>query len=163
MNEKQEITVIEFINMIFQDAYEHNQESVAKQSQIFVSELSQTLAQGQELEVLLKNRLEAGRRLGWIEEQDIINGERRLDRRTCARLLHMYRKLVLGIKDAADITSAYDIKDLFDCRVCANHIAQMVIQGVMEPVFLENIKIFDVYGSVTVEEARVFIKKLFLL
>ena len=79
-----------------------------------------------------EQRLQEGRIRGWIEEQDLLNLEEALDRRSAARILHMYLRIVRGVKDAEDITPAYGLRDLFDCRVCANHIAQVYVRGIMD-------------------------------
>ena len=96
----------------------------------------------------------------WIEEQDLINKDKQIDRRNAARILHMYLLNELSIKDVKDITPAYVIKDLFDCRVCANHIAQIYVRGFMEAVHIGTLCIFDVHGKVTVEEADEIIERL---
>jgi hypothetical protein len=101
-----------------------------------------------------------GRKRGWIEEQDITEKDRPLDRRTSARLIHMYMKNVLKIDDIPDITPSYHIRDLFDCRICANHIAQVLQRIIMDPVQLGDIQIFDVFGKVTDEEAEEAIRRL---
>ena len=101
-----------------------------------------------------------GRNQGWLEEQDTVDLTKQLDRRSCARILHMYRMKVLGIKDVEDITSAYELRDIFDCRICTNHIAQIVLSNIMEPVTLGGLRIFDVYGEVSEEEARRYISHL---
>ena len=96
----------------------------------------------------------------WTEEQDILNQDKQLDRKNAARLLHMYMKYELGIKDVTDITPAYELRDLFDCRVCANHIAQVYLQGVMDAAKIGDMKIFDSNAEFTEREARESIKKL---
>ena len=95
----------------------------------------------------------------WVEDQDIHSLEEAIDRRTAARILHMYRRKVLGISDVPDISPAYNLRDLFDCRGCANHIAQVVLQGVMEPVQVGDMTIFDVYRKLTEEEAEIYIDR----
>ena len=96
----------------------------------------------------------------WTEEQDVLNQDKQLDRKNAARLLHMYMKCELGIKDVTDITPAYELRDLFDCRVCANHIAQVYLQGVMNAAKIGEMKIFDSNADFTEREARESIKKL---
>lgn len=96
----------------------------------------------------------------WTEEQDVLNQDKQLDRKNAARLLHMYMKCELGIKDVTDITPAYELRDLFDCRVCANHIAQVYLQGVMNVAKIGEMKIFDSNADFTEREARESIKKL---
>ena len=96
----------------------------------------------------------------WLEEQDLLNRGEELERRTAARIIHMYMRTVLGVKDVEDITPAYELRDLFDCRVCANHIAQVYMRGIMDAVRIGELCIFDVHGKVTREEAVSYVGKI---
>ena len=91
-------------------------------------------------------------KIDWMEEQDLINKDKQIDRRNAARILHMYMQQELHIKDFKDITPAYVLKDLFDCRVCANHIAQVYLRGLMKSIKIGEISMFDLYGDVYEEE-----------
>ena len=59
-----------------------------------------------------------------------------------------------------DITPAYVLKDLFDCRTCANHIAAVYLNGIMDSVKLGELTIFDVYGGFNREDAFEVIRRL---
>lgn len=52
-------------------------------------------------------------------------------RQTAAGIVHKYLLNVLRESDEADIRGAYVLKDLFDCRVCVNHVAQVYLKGIM--------------------------------
>ena len=95
------------------------------------------------------------RKAGWIEEQDVIGKDEELDRRTAARIIHMFMKKILGIRDLKD-----GLKDLFDCRVCAAHIAEVYIRGIIQPIDMNGMLIFDVFRSVSEEEAEKMIAVL---
>ena len=69
---------------------------------------------GETVDAELELRLQQARQLGWVEDQDIHSLEEAIDRRTAARILHMYRRKVLGISDVPDISPAYNLRDLFD-------------------------------------------------
>lgn len=107
--------------------------------------------------------LQEFRKAGWVEEQDIMGQDEELDRRTAARIIHLFMRTVLGIKDSEDITPAYQLKDLFDCRVCAGHIAEVYMKGIIPAVELNGMKIFDVFRSVSEEEAEAMITALMKL
>ena len=107
--------------------------------------------------------LQEFRKAGWVEEQDIMGQDEELDRRTAARIIHLFMRIVLGIKDSEDITPAYQLKDLFDCRVCAGHIAEVYMKGIIPAVELNGMKIFDVFRSVSEEEAEAMITALMKL
>lgn len=73
-----------------------------------------------------------GRRAGWLEEADELYPDREISRKNVARILHQYLLRAGGVADIGDIQEAYKLKDLFDCRVCANHVAQVYIRGLMD-------------------------------
>ncbi|MCR4989324.1 MAG: glycoside hydrolase family 27 protein [Lachnospiraceae bacterium] len=52
-----------------------------------------------------------------------------------AEELHLYIK-DKGVKDLDDISGAEVLKDLYDCRVCAFHIAQVYLRGLMDAFFI---------------------------
>ena len=95
----------------------------------------------------------------WSEEQDLMNWDKQLDRRTAARLVHMYLKVVKRVDDLDDITAAYDLRDLFDCRSCANHVAQVYLRGIMPAHKVGEIEMFDVYKDVDKAEAEEILDK----
>ncbi len=56
--------------------------------------------------------------------------EVRLTRKVCACILHEFLKNVLGYPDI-DWDRANGLKDIYECRVCANSIAQVYERGIM--------------------------------
>lgn len=72
-----------------------------------------------------------GRRAGWLEEADQLYPDAAIYRKNVARILHQYLLKVKNIPDIGDISEAYKLKDLFDCRICANHVAQVYLRGLM--------------------------------
>ncbi len=107
--------------------------------------------------------LQACRLAGWLEEQDILNADKPLERRNLARILHEYLRRVRGVRDLPDITPDYELKDLFDCRICADHIAQVVLRGLMEPVRIGDLCIFDGHRLCDKKEAEAAVTRLLLL
>ncbi len=99
---------------------------------------------------------ESFRKRGWIEEE----AEEMLDRRTAARLIHLFMRDMLGIEDIRNINEAYKLKDLFDCRVCAGHIAQVYLRGIIDAEMIGDMYIFDSFRGVTSEEALGWIKMI---
>ena len=73
-----------------------------------------------------------GRRAGWLEEADQLYPDAAISRKNVARILHQYLLKVRNIPDIGDIYEAYKLKDLFDCRICANHVAQVYLRGLMD-------------------------------
>ena len=73
-----------------------------------------------------------GRKEGWLEAEDELFADRDITRKNAARILHMYLLKVRGISDISGIEKAHVLRDLFDCRVCANHVAQMYLRSIMD-------------------------------
>ena len=69
----------------------------------------------------------------WLEDQDETHPEKPLNRQTAARILHEFLRIECGLDDLQDISSATQLKDLYTCRVCTNHIAQVCARGLMHP------------------------------
>ena len=72
-----------------------------------------------------------GRNEGWLEAEDEVFKARPVTRKNVARICHMYLLKVMKVNDL-DITRAKELKDLYDCRVCANHVAQVYLRGIMD-------------------------------
>lgn len=75
--------------------------------------------------------LRYGHYRGWLEDQDERHPEAPLNRQTAARIIHQFLQIECYIPDLQDITPATRLKDLYTCRVCANHIAQVYTRGIM--------------------------------
>ena len=69
---------------------------------------------------------------GWLEDADERNPTAPLNRQTAARITHEFLRLELNIPDLQNISPATKLKDLYTCRVCANHIAQLYCRGIMD-------------------------------
>lgn len=113
-------------------------------------------------ENLLPHLLLYGHKRGWLEDSDETNPHKLLDRRTAARIVHQFMKIEMHIPDETDISQAENLKDLYTCRVCANHIAQVVVKKIMQPVLAPDEKtyIFDSLAIVTKQEQEQIIKKI---
>ncbi len=73
-----------------------------------------------------------GRNNGWLEQEDALFREDAICRKNVARILHMYLLKEKGIPDLSDISKAAVLHDLYDCRVCANHVSQIYLRGIMD-------------------------------
>lgn len=92
--------------------------------------------------------LRYGHYRGWLEDSDERNPSSPLNRQTAARIIHMFMLIELGIPDLQDVTPAKALKDLYTCRICANHIAQLYTRDIMsaekkeEPDFSDSPALF---------------------
>ena len=83
-------------------------------------------------QITLPELLRFGHFRGWLEDADERNPTAPLNRQTAARITHEFLRLELNIPDLQNISPAKRLKDLYTCRVCANHIAQVYCRGIMD-------------------------------
>lgn len=88
---------------------------------------------------------------GIIEDYDLLNRNKSVERRRAARIIHEALKLELTEVDEADWSAAEDLLDLYSCHSCVIHIAQVYVKGIMSE---RREKTFDLTGSITIAEAR---------
>jgi len=98
-----------------------------------------------------------GRREGWLEEEDTLYPDFGIDRRAAARIIHQFIKIKLGIADVSDWSRAKKCADLYDCRVCAAHIAQVVERYIFLPKYENRFGLLD---KVTEEELSFAIERI---
>lgn len=76
-----------------------------------------------------------------------------MTRKNAARIIHDFLRTELKEADEIDIAPAYALQDLFDCRVCAGHIIQVYVKGIMDGVALpDGRQVFDAEKTVFPEE-----------
>ncbi len=85
-----------------------------------------------------KSLLHYGRKRYWLEDCDEANPDSFLDRRNAARICHQFMKIELGIKDLDDVSRAGELKDLYTCRICTPHVAQIYCRGIMDAQLVED-------------------------
>ena len=73
-----------------------------------------------------------GLQKGWLEYGDELYSDEPVLRKNEARIFHMFLLKELGINDLQDIQKAGVLRDLYDYRVCANHVAQVYLRGIMD-------------------------------
>ena len=76
-------------------------------------------------------------------------------RKQAAVQVHEYLREKLSEADEIDVRAAYSLRDLFDCRVCAGHIMQVYVKGIMDSVTdTSGQLIFGTERKVSPEEAE---------
>lgn len=100
----------------------------------------------------------------WLEDQDEAHPENPLNRQTAARILHEFLRIECGLDDLQNISSATKLKDLYTCRVCTNHIAQVCVRGLMHPQEIQTSEkeelIFNHLELVPKKEVQEILKKV---
>ena len=104
---------------------------------------------------------EKARIFGLIDKYESEHPENKVLRKDAAKILHLYMLKVLSLKDEEDMSAASVLKDLYDCRVCVNHIAQVYLKGIMKAhEYPEGLKLFDSNVELSEAEALEAIKTL---
>ncbi len=94
---------------------------------------------------------------GWLEPGDAKLAAKPIQKRNLARITHEYLKKELGEADEEDWSAAAELKDLYDCHVCVNHVAQMYVKGIMDPA---EEKVFGMKTPVSKEAAEETLQRL---
>ena len=94
---------------------------------------------------------------GIITDYDIAKIDSPIERRATARIVHEVLLHELGEKDEDEWSAANDLKDLYNCRTCVIHIAQMYVKGIM---LSREDDIFDVKGNINYDEAQSIIIRM---
>ncbi len=76
-----------------------------------------------------------------------------MTRKNIVGLIHDFLRTELQEPDEIDSAPAYVLQDLFDCRVCAGHIIQVYVKGIMDGIVLPDGRmVFDAEKQVSKEE-----------
>lgn len=76
-----------------------------------------------------------------------------MTRKNIVRIIHDFLRTELQEPDEIDSEPAYVLQDLFDCRVCAGHIIQVYVKGIMDGIVLPDGRmVFDAEKQVSKEE-----------
>lgn len=95
--------------------------------------------------------------LGIAETEDRMFFDKNIERRTAVRIIHEYMKRCLNLPDLDDISKAEKLKDLYDCHICVNHIAQVFCRGIMSEYKLGE---FGLKCYISKEEAEDIAKRI---
>ncbi len=119
-------------------------------------------SEGSATSLTLSELLRYGHFRGWLEDSDERHPETLLNRKTAARIIHQFMVVELHVSDIADISAAEKLRDLYTCRVCANHIAQVYARGIMgaeevlpgDAAATQSILIFNHSGRMSYREVK---------
>lgn len=75
-----------------------------------------------------------------------------------ARIVHSFLLKVLNEQEMEDIAPATKLKDLYDCRVCANHIAQVYAKGIMEAC---KDNVFGLTEKLSAKDAQIIVDRVY--
>lgn len=101
---------------------------------------------------------EYGRNCGFLSEQESLYSGWEIDRRSVARISHEVVRLVLKEPESHSWEKAKNLKDLYDCRSCTKHIAEVYEKGIMLP---KGEDVFGLVGKVSPYEAGEIIERIF--
>ncbi|MBO4415955.1 MAG: rhodanese-like domain-containing protein [Lachnospiraceae bacterium] len=81
-----------------------------------------------------------------------------LDRKTAASIIHEFLLDILEETDNSDVGPALELADIYDCRVCTAHIAQVYCKGIMDSGGSGS---FGLSEEVTETEAKTYMERIF--
>ena len=107
--------------------------------------------------------LQYGWHKGWLEEQDLLDAKAPIERRRAARIVHQFLRLECGEKDEEDWKRVHELRDLYDCRTCVSHVAQVVTKGIMSVKYdgVSGRYIFGMKDFIDLEEAKEIARLMF--
>ncbi|WP_336785838.1 S-layer homology domain-containing protein [Paenibacillus sp. MMO-177] len=94
---------------------------------------------------------------GIIEDYDITNISKPIERRSAARIVHEALLTEFGERDEYEWSAAENLRDLYSCHTCVMHIAQVYVKGIMHG---RDNNVFDAVGSLTRAEAAAVIVRM---
>lgn len=103
-------------------------------------------------EVTVPELLRFGHVRGWLEDSDERFPYTPVDRRAAARIVHQFMRIELKIEDLSDISAAEKLKDLYTCRSCAAHVAQVYCRGLIkcESDFFNHLELLTTFEAVQI-------------
>ena len=119
---KDAVTIGEFVSILWNERFGRGKKATAD---------GVAGAEGDVPDGLLGRPMEIALLHGWAEPSDIRRTEEAIRRNEAARLLHEFLWRELGEADEEDWGAAKELKDLYDCRVCVAHVAQVYCKGIM--------------------------------
>ena len=109
-----------------------------------------------------ENVISYGYRTGWLEDQDVTGKAQVLERRTAARIVHQFMRFELKEQEILDISIAGKLQDLYDCRSCVMHVAQVYSKGIIDGILNPDGRlIFGMKEPVSEEESEMVLERLF--
>lgn len=125
---RETITIREFAESLWKQ-FRKNRSADSQQEQMGEEEKPDSIEIWSE--TCWKSGFEIALKHGWLSPQDGQQADEPMRRSDAARILHEFLRWELGEPDEVDWGIAKELKDLYDCRVCAAHVAQMVCKGIM--------------------------------
>lgn len=101
-----------------------------------------------------------------IDNQDYLHPDDYITRKAAARIIHHTLLYLLDEMDLSDIRSASVLADLYDCRTCVIHIAQVYCKKIMDSRLItdnnsgKTLEIFDMNSGIEREEMEQIIVKI---
>lgn len=101
-----------------------------------------------------------------IDNQDYLHPDDYITRKAAARIIHHTLLYLLDEIDVSDIRPANVLVDLYDCRTCVLHIAQVYCKGIMGSKTItdkssgKTFEIFDMNSGIEHEEMKQIISKI---
>lgn len=94
---------------------------------------------------------------GLIEDYDVVNLQSPIERRQAARIVHEMLRSFFAEADENNWAAAKQLDDLYSCRTCVQHVAQVYVKGIINA---KRHKCFELNDSLTHAEAAIILLKM---
>lgn len=106
--------------------------------------------------------MQYGYHAGWLEDMDISGKNTPLLRKNAARIIHEFMRLELREPDLDDVSCAFKLRDLYDCRVCTKHVMQVYAKEIMGGYYAsDTLYLFGMNEPVSMTEMAEIISRIF--
>lgn len=105
-----------------------------------------------------EDMLQCGLERGYLEPQDVVDPYAPVCRRQLAGIIHRFLRIVLDEPDIDNWQTAQRLRDLYDCRTCVNHVAQVYGKGIMPGISGD---VFGMEEKITEQELQEIIWRMF--
>lgn len=154
--QEKNVTVEQFVSLIWEGYLESQSEYASLDSCIMNGE--EAIYKQAPINLNVENMLEYGWDKGWLEEQDILWKERFIERRNAARIIHEFLRIQCSEADEDNWKEAEKLTDLYHCKVCAKHVAQVYLKGIMPA---KEVKRFQLLQKIDMSEAEEIVSRMF--
>lgn len=108
--------------------------------------------------LFFSGKMEENYQRGYLLDYDLVYRNTEITRKHAARIIHSYLKKIRLEEELKDWSAAEELKDLYQCKTCAIHIAQVYAKGIIREKRQQFFDADDVMTEAEINEAteRVF-------
>ena len=162
------ITTAEFVALLWEKLTERqglseaqnsiNEEEIPEEAMAVAVKVTTEVTAKAVMKITTETAMKIAARHGVVDARDELEAGKSIERAVAARILHEFMVRELGESDLVDVKKANELRDLYDCHVCVNHVAQVYCKEIM-PAWREGI--FGMRERLQKREALEILGRLF--